>query len=302
MSEEGPLQFSQSRLGTYLKCPRMYAYQYDWDVDTPDRTERYLIQGRAYHAAIERVCSTVDGHAPQDIEELAADTVRDAWQEHVDPDEFESRSQQEYYRRQTEVAIGAYFDAVDGPGIDHARNSIAVERSLETTHRGIPVRGYADNIVRTDSGLHIFDYKRNLGGVLSSYTAERIPGHLNGEEYEPGRVKNAIQAAIYIEALRDSDLYEQGWDIGFSFYGILDDIEFTPGVDGYSIDVSGRERDITDIYETHSETIWALIERGVTGIAEEAFTPEPWEEILDNTCEDCDYRAMCPDFLSTEVG
>lgn len=302
MSDGDRRPVSPSRLGTYTTCPRYYEFKYDQDIETADRTKRYLQQGLAMHETIERVSETVDRTMSSDvIHDTALAAFPEAWDEHVDPTEFESNAQCEYFRRQAMAGIDAYFDPDGGDGIDHARRSVAVETRLSTRYLGIPVAGYADQILETDTGLQILDYKRNLRGMLRSSTADRLEGHLQQEEHEPGRVKNAIQAAVYIEGVKETGFFEPGMDVQFSFYGLLWKDEFQSGPDGYSVTARGKELEITDIYEEHHDTIWKLIEESADGIAKERYTPEPWELIRENSCDDCDYKGMCPEYITTEV-
>lgn len=294
--------YSQSRLATYLQCPRKFEYKYVQEVSTTDRSERYLIQGNAFHGTVAHVCETVGRDATaESIHDLAMSTFPDVWSVEVDADEFESCAQQEYYRRQCVAALADYFDPESGAGIDHARQSVAVEERLETTVQGVPVSGYVDNILLTDAGPHILDYKRSRGTIVSSRTADRLAGHLDGEEYEPGRVKSAIQAALYIESVRDSEFYEPGDEVRFSYYVYLYDDTFEPASDGYAVSARGKQYEMTDIYREHEETIWALVGAAADGIRGETFNPEPWSFIRDESCEDCDYRRMCADYLATEV-
>ena len=294
--------YTQSRLATYLQCPRLFEYTYVQDVRTPDRTERYLIQGNVFHGTVERVCGSVDGDtAAASIHDLAMATFPAVWASEVDPGEFKSRAQQEYYRRQCAAALEEYFDPESGRGVEHARQSVAVEEWLETTVAGIPVAGYVDNVLLTDAGPHILDYKRSRGTIVSSGTADRLAGHLDGEAYEPGRVKSAIQAALYTAAVRDSAFCEPGDDVRFSYYVYLYDDTFEPAGEGYTVSARGKQYEMTDIVRDHEDTIWALIDAAADGIRGEAYEPEPWAFILDKTCADCEYRRMCPDYLTTEV-
>lgn len=294
--------FSQARLSTYQQCPRLYEFKYHQDITTPDRTERYLIQGNAFHEVVERTCESVTRETPaESVHARAMELFPDIWAAQVVPDEFASRAQQEYYRRQTLAALTAYFDETDGAGIDHARYSVAVEARLAGELNGIPVRGYVDNILQTETGVHLLDYKRSRRGIISSRTADRLPEHLAGDAYEPGRVKSAIQATLYRHLVRESDICDPEDEVTFSYYVYLYDDEFEPGADGYTISVSGKEYDVTDLCSEYSETILDLIEASATGIRAESFEPAPWPLIREDTCDDCDYRQMCPNYLASEV-
>ena len=300
-ARDGP--YSQSRLATYLKCQRMFEYDYEWDVSSPETTQRYLIQGNVFHRTVEETCESArtDMRA-EEVYEMAMGYFPAIWTEEVIEDEFESAAQREYYRRVTLAALEDYFDPDDGAGIEHARRSIAVEEHLETTVDGIPVKGYIDNILATDDGVHIIDYKRSRGSMISGGTADRLAGHLDGSEYEPGRVKSAIQGALYIQAVRDSNFCKPGDQVRFTYYVYLYDDEFVPDPEGYRVEARGKAYDRTELLAEYDAVIWDLIASAEEGIRTGSFEPVPWETIRDETCDDCDYKAMCADYLESEVG
>lgn len=293
---------SPSRLATYATCQRQFDHDYVKDVSTPDQNRRYRNQGLAYHETIEAVCNATDPDDDADvIHRRAMDAFDERWDAHLDPDEYESRAHQAYQRAENRTAIAAFFDPDGGDGIRHARRSVATEKWLDSVHDGIGLRGYADNVLRTDGGLHIIDYKRRLSGIVTSYTAQYLDDHLDGETHEPGRVRNAFQTATYIEGVKQSELYEDGLDVRFSFYALFYEttVESTP--DGFEISVRGRSRETTGVYEEYYDTIWALIEAAHEGITSGDYTPAPFELINEEACLDCAYREMCPDYLAEEV-
>lgn len=293
---------SPSRLATYATCPRQYEYRYDQEISTIDRTELYLNQGRAYHETIEQVCEATDrSDDPVTIHERALDAFEECWAEHFDPDEYASRAHADYQRAENLAGIEAFFDPEDGDGIEHARQSIATETWVDCARGDVGLRGVADNILRTDDGLHIIDYKRNLRGVITENTAERLVDHLKGDAHEAKRVKNTFQTAAYLEGVKNTRYYEPGMTVRFSFYGLLNhtSIESTP--DGYTISARGYGRETTEIYADHEDTIWQLIETAHRGITDHDFTPEPFDLLQEEACPDCDYREMCADRLGAAV-
>lgn len=293
---------SPSRLATYATCPRQYEYRYDQEIATIDRTELYLNQGRAYHEAIEQVCAATDpGDDAAEIYDRALAAFDECWAANFDADEYASRSHAAYQRAENLAGIEAFFDPEDGEGIEHARRSIATETWVECARGDIGLRGIADNILRTDDGLHVIDYKRNLRGVISSYTADRLVDHLDGEAHEATRVKNTFQTAAYLEGVKNTDYYDPGMTVRFSFYGLLHKTDHESTPDGYTVTASGSERDTTEIYADHEATIWQLIEAAHRGITDRTFTPAPFELLQEEACPDCDYREMCPDRLGVEV-
>jgi putative RecB family exonuclease len=280
----------------------LYDYRYVQDVNAPDRTELYLNQGTMYHETIEEVCDatgTVDD--PETIHERARDVFAAKWAEHSAAGDYESAAHQEYQRRENRAAIESFFDPDGGDGIEHARHSVATECWVECEVAGRGLHGKADNVIRTDDGLHIFDYKRHTNGVLSSGTAEYLSDHLDGEAHEPKRVRNAFQTAVYIEGVQNEPFYEDGMEVRFSFYGLLNSTSFESTASGYDVSARGWGRETTEIYENHYDTIWTLIRAAHDGITGEAYDPEPFDLLNEEACPDCDYREMCADRLSTEV-
>jgi len=144
---------SPSRLATYATCPRQYEYSYPQDVNTPDRTELYLNQGRIYHQTIEDVCDATErGDDAEEIHARAMRIFEEKWNEHSNPDDYESTAHREYQRIENQAAIDAFFDPDGGDGIHHARRSVATECWVECEHDGRGLHGKADNVIRTDRG------------------------------------------------------------------------------------------------------------------------------------------------------
>lgn len=293
---------SPSRLATYADCPRKFDYNYVQKIKAPDETRLYLNQGRAYHETIEVVCkATEPSDDPEVIHDRAMDAFTTKWNEHLDPDEYASRAHQEYQRRENRAAIESFFDPEGGDGIEHARRSIATEKWLECVRDGLGLRGRADNILETDDGLHVIDYKRKLNDVITMNTASVLVDHLERTDHDAKRVRNAFQIATYIEGVKQSELYEEGMSVQFSFYGLLNNSKSKEKPDGYKISVRGYPRETTDIYEQYYDTIWELIERAHEGITSGSHDPEPFGVINDEACPDCTFSAMCADYLAEEV-
>ncbi|MFD1647977.1 PD-(D/E)XK nuclease family protein [Haloarchaeobius litoreus] len=293
---------SPSRLATYATCPRKYEYDKEWSVESPEESRRYLDRGLAYHGAIEDTCAwaTDQPESPTDdeIQTYAHEAIERRWDEHADRDEYASDAQFAYDRQVAIAGVDAYFAAA---GLEHARNSVEQEGWLTCDRGDVHLRGRVDNIVRTDEGLQIIDYKGSLSGIVSGRTHNRIEAHHAGEEYHASILKSVFQAATYIEGAKATEHYEPGMDIEFTFYGVLYNVDRTPGHDGISVEVTGKSRDVGWIYEAHEDTIWSLIDDCYTGIVDGEFTPEPWEEIHENACGDCSYQGMCGDYIGAEV-
>lgn len=289
---------SPTELASYAACPRQYDYEYVQGLESPDETRLYLNQGLAYHATVEEVCDATDPDDSADVvHERALSAFDEQWAAHLEPDEYESEAHRAYQRAENRAAIASFFDPDDGDGVDHARRSVATETWVEFVRDGIGLHGKVDNVLRTEDGLHLIDYKRSVSGVLGSWAGDRLVEHRDGERYEPRRVKNAFQTAVYLEGIRETPYYEPGMDLRFSFYGLLHDRERTPTPDGYEVSVDGRARETTAVYEEYRDTIWGLIEAAHDGISNADYEPERFERLQREACPECTYRQTCVDYL-----
>nr|WP_282594758.1 PD-(D/E)XK nuclease family protein [Halomarina salina] len=292
---------SPSRLGVYAACPRRYEYEKAWDVASPEQTRRYMDRGLALHGAIEDTCETVQsdsGLSDAEIQRVAAEAIGDRWERHADRSEYRSAAHFRYDRRLCEAAIEDYFA---GDGLVHARNSVATEAWLECQHEGVALHGRVDNVVETDDGLRIIDYKSSLNGIISGYSKDDVEAHRDGEKHAPRRVKSMFQAAAYIEGLKEHAAYEPGMDIEFTYYGLLQKKETSGSLDGLQVTVNGYGRDVGWIYEYNYDAVWELITDYYEAIRAETFDPQPMELLKENACDDCTYRSMCGDYLASEV-
>lgn len=292
---------SPSRLGTYTRCPRQYEYKHDLSVETSDQTRRYLDRGLALHGTIEYVCETIAGESDEEIRALALDAFADEWDSRTSRTEYATAAHYEYDKQLARAAIEAYFST--GPGLDHVRGSVLTEVELECERDGISLHGYADNVVRTDDGLQIIDYKPSVRYELSTSdrAKEKLREHLAGEDYHPRIVKSAIQAATYIEGIQNTTVYEPGMEVVFTYYGLLANTNLEKSTAGVQPRVSGYGRDVEETYYSEEETIWGLIQRAHDGIREDNYEPIRWDSIRENACDRCDYRSMCTDALAEEV-
>lgn len=295
-------RLSPSRLAVYGTCPRQYEYDRVWDVETPEESRRYMDRGLIYHAAIEHTCDAVrdaDRNLSDDeIHRMAIEAVEAEWEARAKRSEYRSDAQFEYDRTLTRSAVDSFFET---DGLEHARRSVATEETVICDRNGRHLKGRADNIVRTDDGLHVYDYKGSFGGIISWHTADSIPLHREGEEFIPGKLKSLFQAAIYIEGAKNLDVYEPGMDVQFSFYALLKSKTRQGHPDGLQVSASGYPREVTGIYEQYRAEIWALVETCYDGIVSEQYEPTRFEQIRDHVCEDCEYRSMCGDYLGAEV-
>lgn len=292
---------SPSRLARYATCPRQYEYDYVWDVETPEVYRRYLDRGQVYHKAVEDTCEAVTDDpdmTDDEIRAFATERTVERWDSETDRAEYASDAQYTYDEELVLSAVDSYF-ATDG--VAHARDSIGTELWVDCERDGIELVGRADNVVRTDDGLRVIDYKGSFSGIVTWQSIADVPSHRTGETYAPHRLKSVFQAATYIEGAKNLSASEPDMDVEFTFYALLDEKTRTHHVDGLQVEASGRGRDVGEIYRTYEDEIWALIKDCYEGIQAEAHEPTRFEEIRDESCEDCDYRAMCGDYLGSEV-
>jgi putative RecB family exonuclease len=277
----------------------MYDYNYVQNVTVPDFTRRYIDRGQALHKTIEKVCERVKSiHTDEELRELAFELFEESWEAQTDMEEYDTEAHYRYDRQLARAGIEDYFG--DGPGLEHVRNSVASEVNLSCERQGVSLHGRADNVVETDDGLKIVDYKPSLSGIITG-KKDYLGEHSSGEEYHPGRVKSMFQAATYLEGVKNLSEYDDGMELEFTFYGLLQERDFEKSADGVRATASGRGRDVAWIYEEHYDKVWEMITETYEGILNESFEPEPWELIRENVCEDCDYRRMCADYISSEV-
>lgn len=325
MSDSDPAPLSQSQLGDYVRCPRYYAFGRDWDVATPDETTRYLERGLALHGAIEDTWlwlhpavapDAIAADEPNPIveplddlpvtEEALTAHAREAfaerWDRHVTQASYRTESHYAFDRMACRAAIEAYFE--EGPGRTHLRQAIGSEVELTFERAGRRFQGKLDLVRQTEDGLHVVDYKSSLSSIISTYRhygRQAIEEHRDGEAHRHRDIKSLMQATIYRRATHELDAHEPGRAVAFSFYGLREDVEYDPSVDGVIPTVEGREREMTAFLNDHEEAAWAFIEEYATGIRNGAYEPQPWELINDTVCEGCPYQEMCPDYLATEV-
>jgi len=326
VSEQPSRPLSQSRLGDYARCPRYYEYKQDWQVTTPDDTIRYRRRGTALHGAIEDTwlhlhpAIEADTLAEDDpnpivdpmgelpvteeaVQKYALEAFAARWDEHVPREAYRTDSHHDFDRKACSRAIAAYFGD-DGPGCVHLAEAIGSEAHLAFRHDGLYLHGLLDLIRRTEAGLHVVDFKSSLSGIISTHPywgPKAIEEHRNGESHNPRYMKSLMQAALYRRAARELDVYEEGMEVAFSFYGLRDDVEARPDPDGVVPEVRGQTREMTAFLDDHHDDAWALIHDYASGIRAADFEPEPWDLINDNVCPDCPYREMCPEYLAEEV-
>lgn len=292
-------ELSPSRLGKYTKCPRMYDYYYVQDLTVPDFTRRYMDRGQALHKTIEHVCDRIDvSYTEGDIRNLSIELFEESWEEQTDRNEYDTKAHYRYDRQLAKAGIEHYFG--DGPGLEHVRNSIGTEVEVSCENEGVRLHGRADNIVETNDGLRIVDYKPKLDDIITD-KKNYLEEHDSGEGYHPKRVKSIFQAATYLEGVKNLPEYDEEMELEFTFYGLLNNRDFEKSADGVKATATGRGRDVAWIYEKYYDKVWEMISEAYEGIINESFEPEPWDLIRENVCGDCDYRKMCPDYISEEV-
>ncbi len=302
-------RLSPSRVATYITCPRQFEFDYVHELEGEENTDmqRYFDRGRVLDTALQRTADRVTTETAADtIQQLANENFTDLWAEKTALENYPSPASYEYDRRLSAAAIEDYLDPeTSGEGIVHLQRSVGTEYHLEWTDDDLgAMHGYADNIIETDDGFLIIDYK-------ASYSSRRFPNksgsdlesQLAGTGHYPSRIKKWLQIAMYCAGLKEDDLYSPGDEIQFLFYGLMGSKSRTPTDDGYTVDVSGKAWDMTDLYREYQDELWSFIKTSVEGIQTEAFDPtgEMWDLIQEEACGDCDYNPACGDYLAEEV-
>ncbi len=288
---------SQSRIARYVTCPQQYRYDYDLDVTDPNETERYYNFGTALHSTIEDVCKTVraaDSMSDDEIKEYAETAFPEQWESETDRTEYPTQAIYEQDRLRAAEAIRAFFDT--GPGIRHARKSVANELEVEFEHEDVSFTGRIDNVLETEDGLHLIDYKTSdidLPVGRSNY----IERHLDGDYY-PDRLKPAIQAAVYLEGIRETDYWQPDQDLDFTFYILLDEDEVMRQPSGVDVEVTGKEREMTEVCRDNNTALWKIIDAATSGILTGDYEVDRWADVHDKTCKDCQYRNICTKYLN----
>lgn len=296
MSESDTI--TQSQLATYLKCQRMYRYRYVRNV-TVDEEARALDFGRALHNTIEETCDHLRGSGTDSdgaIRSFAEDAFCRQWEIEVSPDSYRTRAHYENDKQLAREAIEHFFDA--GPGIDHVRRSAATELRIEFERNGVSYSGYIDNVLRTADGLELVDYKKS--GVDPPVSSRKNYIELQDEgEYRPQRVKNAIQAVLYMEGIKQTEYYESGETVSFTYQPLAEATVDRKGR-GITFEFDTEPVRVGNQIRENSQTLWRIIETAVDGIRENAFEPIPFEEIEDEQCDRCQYQQMCSAYLTAK--
>lgn len=303
---------SQSRISTYAKCQRLYEFTYDWEVNVVDEQRRYIDRGNVLHSVIQNVCNCVGrglNLEDSEIRQLAIDLINTYWDERMDRSEYYSDAEFEEDRLATVARIEAFFN--NGPGFEYVRNSVATELYVTLERNGETYHGSIDNVVLDDGTLTIVDYKSSsIKPPFTKYNKKNrwIRDHLD-DGYRPKRIKSAIQAALYLEAIKSDDEdnpdnpYNPEMDLEFVFYELQKSSgkTVTPRPDEITVEVEGNERKITDNYDDQKADVWELIEKSAAGIQAKDYEPDPFNEIYEDTCPDCEYRSACPEYLEKEM-
>lgn len=292
-----------------MTCPRQFEFHYVHDLDGEDQTDkqRYFDRGSALDTALQQTADSVSTEtAVETVRQLARENFAEVWSATTAQENYPSPASYEYDRRLCASAIEDYLDPqTDGEGIVHLQRSVGTEVHIEWTDEELgPMHGYADNIVRTPDGLLIIDYKASYSsGSFPNKSGSDLESQLNGSGLYTRRLKKWLQIAMYCDGLKEHDLYTPSDEIQFMFYGLIGSKSRTPTADGYTVSVSGKEWDMTGLYDEYQDELWAYISDSIAGIHDEAFDPTggTWELIQEEACGDCDYQPSCGDYLAEEV-
>lgn len=300
---------SPSRVATYLTCPRQFEFNYEHKLETEDRTdmERYFNRGNVLDTSLQETADAVSPATDtESVRALAREEFDKQWAEETSVDSYSSASSYEYDRQISKAAIEDYLDPeTSGEGVEHLRRSVGTEVHLEWVDPELgPMHGYADNIVETRDGLLIIDYKASYSGRrFPNKSGSDLQNQVEGKKHYPKRLKKWLQIGMYCAGVEEHALYSAGDEIRFMFYGLISSKTREATGEGYSISVSGKEWDMTDLSRSHEEELRSLLSWGVDGIRDGAFDPteQSWSLIQEEACEGCDYRRGCGDYLAEEV-
>lgn len=292
-----------------MTCPRQFEFDYVHDLEGADNTdmERYFDRGTVLDTALQRTADAVSPETDAEtVQLLARENFTEEWASTTIRDNYPSPAAYEYDRKVSKAAIEDYLDPqTDGDGVVHLQQSVGTEVHLEWTDDELgPMHGYADNIVQTQDGFLIIDYK-------ASYSGSRFPNlrggdlekQLTGTNHYPSRLKKWLQMWMYCTGLKADEGFSPDDEIQFMFYGLISSTDRTATADGYTVSVSGKERDMTDLYRSYKDELRELISDKIASIQTEPFDPtdEGWELIQENACGGCDYQQACGDYLAEEV-
>lgn len=302
-------RLSPSRLATYMTCPRQFEFEYVHELEGADNSDmqRYFDRGRVLDTALQQTADAVSEKTATDtVQLLARENFADQWASRTDLENYPSPASYEYDRRLSKAAIEDYLDPrTDGEGVRHLKRSVGTEVHLEWTDDDLgALHGYADNIVRTEDGFLIIDYKASFSSRrFPNKSGSDLDSQLDGTGHYPSRLKKWLQIVLYCAGLKQDERYSPGDEIRFLFYGLIGSNTRKPTDDGYSVSVSGKAWDMTDLYRDYNDDLWAYISANVGAMRTEAFDPtgESWELVQENTCGDCDYQRACGDYLAEEV-
>lgn len=302
-------RISPSGLAKYWTCPRQYEFNYQHRLKGEPKTdlERYFNRGMVLDTALQNTADEVSRETDTEtIRALSREHFAEQWSEKTTLDDYPSPASYKYDRRVSKAAIEDYLDpTTDGEGLLHLRLSVGTEVHLEWTDETLgPLHGYADNIVETEDGFLIIDYKASYSGTrFPNKSGSDLEKQLNDDDHYPSRLKKWLQMGMYCRGLTEHELYSPGDTIEFIFYGLINSTNRTPTGDGYTVQVSGKEWDMTALYQEYHEAIQTLIHDGVTNIRAESFDPtgSKWDLIQEEACDDCDYQSACSDYLTEEV-
>jgi putative RecB family exonuclease len=292
-----------------MTCPRQFEFDYVHDLEGEDNTDmqRYFDRGRVLDTALQRTADAVSEEtATETVQQLTQENFADEWATRTDASNYPSPASYEHDCRVCEAAIEEYVDPLsDGDGVMHLKRSVGTEVHLEWTDDELgALHGYADNIVRTADGFLIIDYKATYSGSrFPNKSGSDLESQLDGTGHYPSRLKKWLQIAMYCRGLTEHDLYTPGAEIRFMFYGLIGRKTRTPTDDGYTVSVSGKAWDMTDLYREYDDALWTSISDSVAKLRAGSFDPtgDPWELIQENACGDCDYQPACGDALAEEV-
>jgi superfamily I DNA/RNA helicase/RecB family exonuclease len=156
-----PAKLSASQLGSYARCPTLWAFQRLYQIPT-DGEHGALTFGSTIHAAFEkyardRLAATAAGVAPPDFETLKRH-FDDEWQPRAYSDEVAAG----HYRQRSEPALRRFYDRELATLTEAVAFEVGFDFEIPDPQGGPPVRmtGFIDRINRAaDGSSEVIDYK-----------------------------------------------------------------------------------------------------------------------------------------------
>lgn len=245
---------SYSRIATYNECPRKFELKYIQKL--PELPHWYFSYGKSIHAVLERLPAChlgEDGLLYADDGSLFPTSLSQILTENWLSEGYATAGDEERKRRQALRVLTAFFPIFQSTW----RQTIYVERFINTNLDGIPFTGIVDRIDRvSDDVLRIVDYKSSKPRSTSALSSHRF------------------QVALYAAALAQQDEFK-GQRFILQTYYLRENLkaELT----------AGTEACMDKSRQAVAKTAYRILEGD-------------FRAKRSRNCFSCDYRTVCPVF------